>query len=156
MVISHENNMLGHFYLEGRFLVSYIRIMSNPSQQAICSSRNKSQMAPNEKVFFMKNWGWDQTHEVQIRFYRTSLVFEESMKERWSMYEHFPLCGSAWAAIWGRLFKKEFSNTKSVFRKFDVFFNFVEGDFGCFRRDFCKFVRILAWNRDGKWWEGVN
>ena len=30
-------------------------------------------------------------------------VFEEQMKERGSMFEHFPLCGSARAAIQGRL-----------------------------------------------------
>ena len=27
---------------------------------------------------------------------------------------------------------------------------FVDGDFRRFQRDFCKFVIILAWNRDGK------
>ena len=43
-------------------------------------------MAPNEKVFFMKNWGRDQTHEVKgyvlvvkVQFF---LVFFEQMKER--------------------------------------------------------------------------
>ena len=46
--------------------------------------------------------------------------------------------------------KKEFSNRKSVFRKVDVFGFFGEGGVGCFRRDFGEFVRILAWNRDGK------
>ena len=49
--------------------------------------------------------------------YRRNLVFAESMEKRRSMYEHFPLCGSAWAAIRGRLLKKKLSNTKSVFRK---------------------------------------
>ena len=37
-----------------------------------------------------------------------SPVCEETMKERGSMYEHFPLCGSARAAIRGRLLKKPF------------------------------------------------
>ena len=39
---------------------------------------------------------------------------------------------------------------KSVLVQCDVFFIFPEGDFGCFLRDFFGFVRILAWNRDGK------
>ena len=30
------------------------------------------------------------------------------------------------------------------------FLTFVEGGVGRFRKDFCKFVRISAWNRDGK------
>ena len=38
----------------------------------------------------------------------------------------------------------------SVFRKVDVLLFFLEGGFGCFRKDFGEFVRILARNRDGK------
>ena len=109
------------FYLEGRFFWSYFRTMSNPSQKAICSSRNKSQMAPNGKVLLHEKLGLRSKHRVQIRFFRRNQVFAESMKERGSMYEHFPLCGSAWAAIWGRLVKKEFSDKKSGFRKVYVF-----------------------------------
>ena len=99
----------GSFLFRRSFFGPYFRIMSNPSQTAVYSSRNKSQMAPNEKVFFheklvlrSKTWGKSPC------FYCKSPVFEESMKERGSTYEHFPLCGSAWAAIWGRLLKKPF------------------------------------------------
>ena len=65
-----------------------------------------------------KSWG------KRLCFGRESLVFSvflEKMKERGSMYEHFPLCGSAWAAIWGRLSTKPFSNSKLVFRKVYIF-----------------------------------
>ena len=31
-----------------------------------------------------------------------------------------------------------------------TFFDLLEGDVGCFQRDFGEFVSILAWNRDGK------
>ena len=74
--------------------------MSNPSQKAIYSSRNKSQMAQNEKVFFHEKLGLRSKHRVTTPvFDRRNQVFAESMKERGSMYEHFPLCGSARAAI---------------------------------------------------------
>ena len=70
--------------------------MSNPLQKAIYSSRNKSQMAPNEKVHFHDKLGLrsktpGKTNVVD----RESPVFEEKMKERGSIDEHVPLCGSA-------------------------------------------------------------
>ena len=33
---------------------------------------------------------------------------------------------------------------------FVLVFILLEGGFGRFLKDFCDFVRILAWNRDGK------
>ena len=48
---------------------------------------------------------------------------------------------------------------KSVFSKFYVFDllgAFLEDGFGCFRRDFDGFVRILARNPDEKCCQGVN
>ena len=47
-------------------------------------------------------------------------VFEK-MKERGSMYEHFPLCGSARAAVPGRLLTKEFSDNKWFSEKLTLF-----------------------------------
>ena len=103
------------------FLLLFPFLPSPLPVPSFSSSRNKSQMAPNEKVFFheklglrLKTWG------KRLCFGRESPVFEETMKERGSMHEHFPLCGSARAAIRGRLLKKEFSNNKSVFRKCGV------------------------------------
>ena len=111
------------FYLEGRFCWTYFRIMSNPSQKAICSSRNKSQMAPNGKVLCHEKLGLrSNTWGKRLCFGRKSPVFEESMKERRSMYEHFPLCGSAWGAIWSRLLKKPFC-TKHWFSENVTFFD---------------------------------
>ena len=76
----------------------------------ICSTRNKSQMAPNEKVCVYEKLGLRSKHRVKVIFEMKKCVFAESMEERGSMYEHFPLCGSARGTIWGRLVKKEFSN----------------------------------------------
>ena len=78
--------------------------MLNPPQEAVCSSRNKSNKAPNENgLVHEKNWGRDQNLEVKgyvlvvkVKFFP---FFFGNMKERGSMYEHFPLCGSARAAI---------------------------------------------------------
>ena len=61
-----------------------------------------------------KNLGRDQNREVKgyVLVVKVQLftVFFEQMKERGSTYERFPLCGSARAAIPGRLLTKEFSN----------------------------------------------
>ena len=49
--------------------------------------------------------------------------------------------------------KKYVSDQKSFFRNCDVFDfvgAFLEGGVGCFLRGLDEFVRILAWNRDGK------
>ena len=71
-------------------------MMSNPSQKAICPSKNKSKIAPNEKVLFQEELGLRSKHRVKVRFFdRRNQVFAETMKERRSMYEHFPLRGSA-------------------------------------------------------------
>ena len=57
--------------------------MSNPSQKAIYSSRNKSQMAPNEKVPFHEKLGLrSNTPDKSNVFDHESPVFEEQMKER--------------------------------------------------------------------------
>ena len=77
------------------------------------------------------------------------------MKERGSIYDHFALSGSAWGAIWGRLSKNEFSQ-EIGFQKNCRFCTFPESDVGRFLRDVFNVVRILAWNKDGKWWEGHN
>ena len=53
-------------------------------------------MAPNEKVLFHEKTGVEiKTPGKSPFFDRRNQVFAESMKERGSMYEHFPLCGSA-------------------------------------------------------------
>ena len=70
--------------------------MSNPSQKAIYSSRNKSQMAPNETVPFHEKLELrSNTQGKSNVFDRGSPVFEEKMKERRSIDEHFALGGLA-------------------------------------------------------------
>ena len=70
--------------------------MSNRSQKAIYSSRNKSQMAPNEKVSFHEKLGLrSNTSCKSYVFDRESQVVEEKMKERGSIDEHVALGGSA-------------------------------------------------------------
>ena len=74
--------------------------MSNPLQNAICSTRNKSQMAPTKKMLFHEELGLrSNTLGKRLCFGPQSPVFEEKMKERGSMHERFPFCGAAGAAI---------------------------------------------------------
>ena len=77
-----KSDMLGNLVFRRSFFGSYFRIMSNPSQKAICSTRNKSQMAPNEKMCFHEKLGLrSNTPGKRLCFGRESPVFEESMKE---------------------------------------------------------------------------
>ena len=78
-------------------------------------------MAPNEKVFFHEKLGLRSKTPGKSQVVGCkSLLFDENLMERGSMYDHFTLCGSAWGAIWGRLSKKEFS-PKTVSRLCCVF-----------------------------------
>ena len=130
-----------YFLFRRSFFGSYFSIMSNPPQKAICSSRNKSKMAPNEKVLFQEKLGLrSKTWGKSPFFHRRSQVFKETMKERGSMYEHFPLCGSAWAAIRGRLLKKQFC-TKYRFSEKLTFWGFSGGCFLVFPNRFCWMCR---------------
>ena len=128
----------------------YFRIMSSPSQKAICSSRNESKMAPNEKCFFRKNWGWDQQLEVKVLFLIVKVQF---LRKIWKIEDQ---CASIFhfadrpelpyeVDFWRNRFAQNIG-----FRKSWRVWTFLEGEFGCFRRDFYEFVRILAWNRDEK------
>ena len=152
-----KNVMFKHFVFRRSFSGSYFELCRTRRKRLYILQEINPRWLQMKKCLFMKNWGWDQTHRVYKSplFDRKSPVFEESMKERWSTYEHFPLCGSAWGAIWGRLLKKEFP-PQIGFQKSWCFWTFWEGDFEHFLIEFCKLVRILAWNRDGKWWEGPN
>ena len=127
--------------------------MSNPAQKAICSSRNKSQMARNEKVLFQGKLGLrSKTWGKRLCFGRESpvfFVFLETMKERGSMYEYFPLCGSTRAAIPGRLLTKEFSN-KNRFSESLTFLDFFGGCFFVFSKRFrwvCKDFGSESWRK---------
>ena len=70
--------------------------MLNPPQKAVYPSRNESQMAPNEKVSFHAKLGLrSKTPGKSNVCDRECPVFEEKMKERGSIDEHFALGGSA-------------------------------------------------------------
>ena len=61
--------------------------MSNPSQKAICSSRNKSQMAPNEHVFVLEKLGFKLKEiyiYIYIGHYRTHI---RKYKKLYEVYE---------------------------------------------------------------------
>ena len=71
------------------------------------------------------------------------------MKERGSMCEQFPLCGSAWAAIWGQLLKKPFC-TKHRLSDFFTFFYFFGRWFWVFPKRFrwvCKDFGLEPWRK---------
>ena len=74
-----------------------------------------------KKLFFMKNWGWDHKHRVQIRF----LSYKSSF---WRKYERTRINVRAFSALRIGLrchmrstFEETVSpQTKTVFRKFEV------------------------------------
>ena len=155
----------GSFCAQARCLGHFVCIRLFDSILELCRTHRKRLYVLQEinqrrlqmkKYFFRKNWGRDKQLEVKGRFLvAKNQFFEESMKDRGSMCEHFPLCGSAWAAIWGRLLKKPFC-TNIGFQKCWRFWTFPEGGFGRFRKDFCEFVGIVARNPDEKCCQGVN
>ena len=134
-----KNDILGHFLFRRSFFDSILEL---------CRTRRKRLY---EKVLFQDGSKWKSAFSwktgVEIKtpgkssfFDRRNHVFAESMKERGSMYEHFPLCRSAWGAIWGRLLKKPFC-TKHRFLEMLMFFGFFGGWFWVFPKRFlwvCK------------------
>ena len=94
---------------------SYFRIMSNPPGTALgCSSRNKKQNSSKRKVLVQEKLELTtNTWSKRLGLGPECPVFEK-MEEIISMYEHFPVYGSAWGAIWGRLLKTEFSTKTNV------------------------------------------
>ena len=148
---------LGHVLFRRSFFYYILELCRAHHKKAKYSSRNKSKKAPKKKMFFQEKLGFISKSWGKSPFCgRESQVFDKSMKDRGSMCEHFPLRGSAWAAIWGRLLKKQFSDKKTVFGKFDVLGFFRRVVLGVSEEIFVGFVGVLAWNRDGKWWDGVN
>ena len=53
--------------------------MSNPPQKAVCSTRNKSQMAPNEKVLSNENLGLRAKHRVKVNLLIVEIVFLQKL-----------------------------------------------------------------------------
>ena len=53
--------------------------MSNPPQKAVCSTRNKSQMAPNEKVLVHGKLGLRAKHRVKVIFLIVEIVFLQKL-----------------------------------------------------------------------------
>ena len=93
-----------------------------------------------------KTWGKRLCFGRESPFF---FVFLETMKERGSMYEYFPLCGSTRAAIPGRLLTKKLSN-KNRFSEKKIFFDFVGRCFLVFSKRFrwvCKDFGSESWRK---------
>ena len=122
----------------------------------ICSTRNKSQMAPNEKVCVYEKLGLRSKHRVKVVFLIVESVFLQKLwktEDRCTSIFHFADRPELPYEVdfWRNRFP-----TIIGFQKIWRFRVFLDGDFGCFRRDFDGFVIILARNPDGKWCHGVN
>ena len=86
---------------------------------------------------------------VKVRIFE---ILEENVIERGSIYHRFPLSGSAWGAIWGRVLKKEFFNKNRFWDNC----SFLGHDFGRFRRTSDGFSMILARHLHEKWYSDIN
>ena len=148
-----KNDTLEHVWFRRSFLGSYFRIMSNPSQKAICSSRNKSQMAPNEKVLFHEKLGLRSNTWGTIPFLIVKVQF---LKKLWKKEDQctsiFHFADRPEVPYEVDFWRNSFSKQKPVSENSTFF----ECDFGCFLRDFWKCVRILAWSKDGKCCQALN
>ena len=154
--MSHDKWHVGTFCIYKVVFGSYFRIMSNPSQKAICSSRNKSKMAPNENCFFRKNWGWDQQLEVKGYVLVVKVHFFKKLwkkEDQCTSIFHFADRPEVPYEVDFR--RKSFANKKR-FPENVVFLGFWGGWFWAFAKKICKFVSSLAWNLDGKCRQGPN
>ena len=116
----------------------------------ICSTRNKSQMAPNEKVPSNEKLGLRAKHRVKNICLIVEIVFLQKLwkkeDQRTSIFHFADRPELPYEVdFWRNRFAQNID-----FQKCWRFFTFAEGDFGRFPKYFCEFVRILAWNRDGK------
>ena len=95
--------------------------MSYPPHKAICSSRNKSKKAPNEKnVFFIEKWVESKTPGKSLFSDRGNRVFAESM-EKMINVRVFSILRIGQSCHMRSTFDERVFQSKSVFRKFDVF-----------------------------------
>ena len=145
-------DILGFFYLEGRFLVHILEL---------CRTRRKrlyiyilQEINPRwlqmTKCFFMKNWGWDQTLEVKGCFLIVKVQF---LKKVWKKEDQ---CTSIFnfadrpEVPYEVDFWRNSCPTKNRFSDLLTLLDCFGGWLLEFLRDLCNFVRSWAWNRDGK------
>ena len=152
-----KNEMMGYFVFRRLFLGHILELCRTRRKRLYVLPEINPKLLQMKKCFFRKNWGWDQQLEVKGYVFVVKVQF---LKKLWKKEDQctsiFHFADRPEVPYEVDFWRKSFPTTKSVFGNVCVFGRFLEGDVGRFRREFCEFVRILAWNRDGKWWEGHN
>ena len=116
----------------------------------ICSTRNKSQMAPNEKVPSNEKLGLRAKHRVKVMFLIVGIVFLQKYGRKKINVRAFSTLRIGLSCHMRSTFEERVFQHKIGFRKSWRLWAFLEGGFGSFRKTICEFVRILARNRDGQ------
>ena len=75
-----KNDILGHFYLEGRFFCHILEWFRTHRKMLYILQEINPRWLQMKKCLFMKDWGWDQTHEVKVRFLIVEIQF---LKKVW-------------------------------------------------------------------------
>ena len=144
-----RNDILGHFLFRRSFFESILDLCWTRRKRLYILQEINPRWLQMKKCFSWKTRVVIKTPGKSKFFYRRNQVFAESIKEKGSMYEHFPLCGSAWGAIWGRLLKKEFSD-KNRFSHLLTFLDFLGGWFCAFPNRFlwvCRDFGLEPWRK---------
>ena len=92
-----------------------------------------------KKCFFMKNWGWDQTHEVKICFYLKSPVFKKVWKKEDQCTSIFHFADRPELPYEVDFWRNSFP-TKRFSENF-AFNDFVGGWFGAFPKIFLRICK---------------
>ena len=151
-----KNDMLGHLLLEGRFLGHILELWRIRRKRLYILQEINPRWLQMKKCFFMKNWGWNEKHQVKVNFWSCTSSFWRKYERKRINVRAFSTLRIGLSCHMRSTFEERVFQQKNGFQKIWWFWDFLEGGLGCFRRDFDEFVSILAWNRDGKWWEGPN
>ena len=145
-----KNDILGNFLFRRSLFDSILELCRTRRKRLCILQEINPRWLQMKKCFFMANWGWDQTLEVKgyVLVVKVQFLTKVWKKEdQCTSIVHFVDRPEL-------PYEVDFSRNRFArnigFQKSWRFWFFSDGGFGCFRRDFGEFVRILAWNRDGK------
>ena len=145
----------GILYLEGRLLGHILELCRTRRKRLYVLQEINPRWLQMKRCFFMKKLGLRSNSWGKNPF---CIVKVQSLKNVWKKEDQctsiFHFADRPEVPYEVDFRRKIFS--KNRFSENVTCFILFEGDFGRFQRDFFICVISLAWNRDGKWWEGVN
>ena len=146
----HGNCIVEHFVFRRLFLDPILELGRTHRKRLYVLPEINPKLLQVKKCFFKKHWGWDQ--QLEVKGY-DSVMKVQLLKKLWKKEDQctsiFHFADRPEVPYEVDFWRNRFAQT-SVFRKKCVFFFFFGGWFWVFRKYVDGFVRIVAWNQDGK------